>query len=59
METFNDLSLGALFCFSGSVWRKHSTRTAFLYCKSQEPGEVLESTGAWFYFGKAERVNNS
>jgi len=59
METFNDLKLGTLFCFAGSVWEKKSTRTAWYLCKSGIPGQVLQNSGAWYYFGKAERVNNS
>ena len=59
METFNDLKLGALFCFAGSVWEKKSSRTAWYLCKSGIPGQVLQNSGAWYYFGKAERVNNS
>tara|TARA_R110000823_G_scaffold297003_1_gene417018 strand:+ start:50 stop:229 length:180 start_codon:yes stop_codon:yes gene_type:complete len=58
MNTFNDLSIGAVFKFNGSVWEKKSTRTAWLLERRHSSSEALSICGTWFYFGKAERINN-
>jgi len=48
MITFENVKLGALFFKGGTLWRKKSTRTAYL-------ANSIASNG-WFYFSKEERV---
>ena len=57
MITFNTLATSALFCYSGSVWRKRDHSTAWLLCKPwYESESTLVSSGAYYTFSN-ERVN--
>lgn len=47
MKKFSELANGELFTFSGTTFKKKSSRTAFIYGRPNR----------WFYFGKNEIVN--
>lgn len=43
---FNEVALGDTFYFNGTLYRKKSSRTAW-----------LSGSALWFYFGMTERVH--
>ena len=44
--TFQEITIGAMFSYNGTTFKKKSSRTAFIYGRPSR----------WFYFSKKDQV---